>query len=205
MEKQMEILDILAIKKAYLHSLRYLTDEVIGILVGKVDGNQITKVTDAYPLSHSRILAPTLESAMEIIEALIQDKNEKIVGIYEAPLQNQEDLGINSSEIGQRILEKINQNTHVEPIYLKIFDQPQMQDSNQIEDQDETHILTCIVSQLVKNNKDYSFKKLVGSGVCQKLFEQVKQNIQNLQHRKIIDFDSHFEDISLDITNSFVQ
>lgn len=72
-------------RKAFLHACKYVADDLVGILVGKQDSekkNQYTLV-DAFPLFHSRILAPTLEVALTLIEQHIAKQNLKIVGIYE--------------------------------------------------------------------------------------------------------------------------
>jgi hypothetical protein len=39
---------------------------VIGVVVGTVSGNDV-KVTDAYPLFHSKFLTPILETAFEFV------------------------------------------------------------------------------------------------------------------------------------------
>jgi len=43
-----------------------------GVLVGRVNGDKVI-VEDAYPLFHSRVVSPTLESAFELVNT-----NEKL-------------------------------------------------------------------------------------------------------------------------------
>lgn len=76
-------IELLAYKKAYMHALKFIRDDVIGniysfwkenaylfssgVLVGKVENGKPI-VEDAYPLFHSRVVAPTLESAFILVK-----------------------------------------------------------------------------------------------------------------------------------------
>lgn len=57
-----------AYKKAYLHACKYVSEDVIGILVGKIGGSNY-KVEDAFPLFHTRILQCPLEVALDLVQA----------------------------------------------------------------------------------------------------------------------------------------
>ena len=59
-----------------------------GILVGTITNEQFV-VQDAYPLFHSRIMAPTLEAAFQLIDTILL-KNQNILGIYESLVNNHE-------------------------------------------------------------------------------------------------------------------
>lgn len=48
-----------------LHSCKYSSDDVIGILIGNMEKG--IEIVDAFPLFHSRVVLPTLEVALDLI------------------------------------------------------------------------------------------------------------------------------------------
>lgn len=59
------IIESLAYEKIVLHALKYPSQSVTGVLLGKQnDAEKIHLITDAIPLFHGNVLAPMLEIAM---------------------------------------------------------------------------------------------------------------------------------------------
>ncbi|EAR92951.1 Mov34/MPN/pad-1 family protein (macronuclear) [Tetrahymena thermophila SB210] len=201
--EQKQAIELLAYKKAYLHALKYVKDDVIGVLTGKIENGQIT-VEDAYPLFHSRVVSPTLETAFELIEGALKKKKQIIVGLYEALSHPYQAKYL--SEISTRILEKIQKNLSKQPIALRIYDEDKQDQQEEIQ---EYHYLTCEGYKFdLKDSKniDANYEKIQElnpqNGFAK--FEIIKNDISQNKHRFIVDFDAHFEDISLDFTNSFL-
>jgi hypothetical protein len=58
-------------KKMLFHSLKFLTNDTIGILVGSLQENNMFLVEDVYPLTHLRVTAPFLETAISLVINLL--------------------------------------------------------------------------------------------------------------------------------------
>jgi hypothetical protein len=59
------IIESLAYEKIILHALKYPSQSVTGVLLGKSnEAEKAQLITDAIPLFHGNILAPMLEIAM---------------------------------------------------------------------------------------------------------------------------------------------
>jgi len=134
----------IASRKISLHSLKYLTEDVFGIIirqvyshinlgvvVGTVNGNNI-QITDAYPLFHSKFLTPTLETAFEFVniylklfkrykvEALANKKNQNIVGWYEGYVKNNDNATDTFTDITKEVVESMSKNTKF-PLLLSVY------------------------------------------------------------------------------------
>jgi hypothetical protein len=59
-------------KKMIFHSLKFLTNDTIGILVGSLQENKIFLVEDVYPLTHLRVTLPFLETAISLVINLLK-------------------------------------------------------------------------------------------------------------------------------------
>jgi hypothetical protein len=71
-----------AYTKCLLHSIKYSSTHVNGILLGTKTKTKID-ILEAVPLFHSRLsLTPALEVALNIIEHMAHDKQMEIVGYY---------------------------------------------------------------------------------------------------------------------------
>lgn len=72
----MSELSIKAYRKMMLHCLRYASQNVVGVLTG----NKST-IEDAFPLFHTPIVNPSLDIALELVEAQLPE-GQNIVGVY---------------------------------------------------------------------------------------------------------------------------
>ncbi len=100
-------------KKAYLHACKYANDDITGILVGSLNGFNY-KISDAFPLFHTRILQCPLEVALDLITAQLP-KEVEIIGIYEARVAS-----VNVSEIAKELLEVISSKLRKDALYMKV-------------------------------------------------------------------------------------
>ena len=90
--------------------MKYPASPCLGLLLAK--GKSITK---AIPLFHSAPTASVLDAAFFILEkTLLKDGDLKVVGVYEAPQNNDEGL----SHVGQSIMSKILEASVVIKLYL---------------------------------------------------------------------------------------
>ena len=69
----------------HLHSIKYHTFDIIGVLIGKKDGAKVI-VEDAVPLFHQRFQTGTCEVAFDMIESVYLKGDQKIIGRYEGAL-----------------------------------------------------------------------------------------------------------------------
>jgi len=53
----------------HLHAIKYHSFDIIGVLIGKKDGNSVV-VEDAVPLFHQRFQTGTSEIAFDMIESV---------------------------------------------------------------------------------------------------------------------------------------
>ncbi|CAD8075640.1 unnamed protein product [Paramecium sonneborni] len=184
MDQQLEQVSVdiqkIVYKKAMLHACKYSTEDVIGILIGKINDKNIS-IVDAYPLFHSRVSLNILEVSLDIIQSELQS-DIKIIGIYEARANSR---GI-MSEIAQEMLQNINQK---QAILMRI---------SQIELDDSLLLNAKIVS--LNENMKYVINS--SSTLEWKIIEDcLKAGL----HWKIIDFDAHFENVQLNFRNQYLE
>eukprot|EP01080_Neovahlkampfia_damariscottae_P002019 gene2019-1526_t len=90
--------------KILMHSVKYPTQAINGILIGDDSGN----VLDSIPLAHNNLaLTPVLEIGLSIIENYAKEKKQNIVGYYFA---NEREKDETVSEIHLTIFKKIQKN-----------------------------------------------------------------------------------------------
>uniref|UniRef100_V5EP77 MPN domain-containing protein n=1 Tax=Kalmanozyma brasiliensis (strain GHG001) TaxID=1365824 RepID=V5EP77_KALBG len=76
----------LAYKKLVLHTAKYPTARVLGLLLADTASSSTLSITDAIPLSHHwTSLAPMAEVALSLATSYASTKNLTVVGLYEAP------------------------------------------------------------------------------------------------------------------------
>ena len=62
-------------KKITFHASKFLANNVIGIILGKIDKKQnIVEIIEAQPLCHSIPLAPITEMCLEYLDSIHGDK-----------------------------------------------------------------------------------------------------------------------------------
>ena len=71
----------------HLHSIKYHNFDCCGLLVGrKHPDTKRVVVEGAVPLFHQRLMTATTEVAFEMVETLLLEPDQHIIGIYEAAL-----------------------------------------------------------------------------------------------------------------------
>lgn len=76
----------LAYKKLVLHTAKYPTARVFGLLLADTSSSQNVSIVDSIPLSHHwTALAPMAEVALSLATSYASSKNLSVVGVYEAP------------------------------------------------------------------------------------------------------------------------
>jgi hypothetical protein len=108
--------DQVAIKKAVLHGCKYANQDVIGILVGTHSGNH-WHITDAFPISHSRVTAVSVQFAFDVIPRLLKH-GESIIGVYECLIFDEE-LSAQAAHLSSGLREffGIKKNIHMRVSY----------------------------------------------------------------------------------------
>jgi hypothetical protein len=108
-----------AYRKALLHLLKFPTKNCIGIFIGKKSptSSDIVNVTDAIPLFHDHVMAPTLEISLEQVELNLQ-KDEKIIGLYESIILKKNSEAISS--LGMIIAEQIKEKHFSDVLILPV-------------------------------------------------------------------------------------
>ncbi|EGC34969.1 hypothetical protein DICPUDRAFT_79295 [Dictyostelium purpureum] len=98
-----------ALGKIHLHSFKYPSSSVNGILIGKADKNSIL-VKDCIPLFHTQTLLPMFEVAMIQIEKYCRDNNIDMVGFYHSNQSLSIDLEPEpiSKKISERLYNELN-------------------------------------------------------------------------------------------------
>eukprot|EP01017_Pseudomicrothorax_dubius_P000541 TRINITY_DN0_c2073_g1_i2.p1 TRINITY_DN0_c2073_g1~~TRINITY_DN0_c2073_g1_i2.p1 ORF type:complete len:188 (+),score=47.58 TRINITY_DN0_c2073_g1_i2:50-613(+) len=173
-------------KKAAAHVLRYTTEDVIGVLVGRRGPGTVTLV-DAYPLAHGPVMAPLLEIAFELIDAN-KPEGTTIVGLYEAVVKTNRSPTLTPS--GVKVLEVIADRAGADAIALLI-------DQNTANDEE---VITFHARQL--SQKEHRLSEVPESGLSPAFaMSSLEKVIRERQYRSIVDFDAHFEDVSLDFRN----
>lgn len=103
-------LSLVAYKKVMFHCLRYASSNVVGVLVGSKD-----TIKDAFPLFHTPIVNPTLEIALELVEAQLP-ADSKIVGLYYSNVSPYE-----LSDAHDRIAKQIAENSGVRVVLMRVY------------------------------------------------------------------------------------
>eukprot|EP01125_Pyxidicula_operculata_P021192 TRINITY_DN8071_c0_g1_i1.p1 TRINITY_DN8071_c0_g1~~TRINITY_DN8071_c0_g1_i1.p1 ORF type:complete len:189 (+),score=19.17 TRINITY_DN8071_c0_g1_i1:47-613(+) len=178
------VLSYNAYVKLILHSIKFPSSHVIGVLIGKQEGSKIF-ISDSIPLFHNYPLAPMLEASFMQVDILCEEKGEQIVGLY----QGNEDLEANSlSETAKVIADKI-QSTFKPAVAFLIED-------HQIKSKDMAlRVFSNEKSSWTNNtNGNISFD---GKSNLEKLTSLIDNNHQV----KLFDWEEHLFDPKHDWTN----
>lgn len=168
-----------AYTKMMLHSIKYPHSTCSGLLLSAKSSEDKIDITDAIPISHaSHFLEPNIEIAFNSISAYARKQELVIVGYY----QTSNEIDIFSQRIAERISE-----TYPSAVLCLIGssdDNPHQLDPHQLVDGKW-------------RRKSFSLEM-----DCASLDSVIYSNEK--LYRKIVDFDEHFNDISLDWTNASV-
>ena len=95
----------LAYKKLILHTAKYPTARVLGLLLADTTSSSNLTITDSIPLSHHwTALAPMAEAALSLASAFASSKNLAVVGLYEAPeLVSDRNVSQQASKLAEKI------------------------------------------------------------------------------------------------------
>ena len=179
--------------KIMLHCLKHLTSDCYGFLLGKKEGNKYI-VTDAIPLTHDKIFAPSFKVAVSMIKQFFP--KEKIIGFYENLIVNQmkEDGAI--SHQSTYVCEIISKNSKLNPILFQIYSKDSGKKGEAfLEDE-------ILFKEFVLNEDVWSF--VDSKKESDEEFKAMKKFCKNNRQLEIIDFDEHLEDPNLDWRNTFI-
>lgn len=202
--------------KMILHTMKYPFSVCCGLLLspkhspdtetddadGSGDQNEkspVTKIIDVIPLLHtSHYLAPAMEIALNSVAVYTQAQELTISGYYQA---DKFDPPACLDVFGQRVTEKIAETYQNAVLCLVGFELEQQQDSNRSVEPQQTHI--CLEQHHFvdgkwrrKPSQAYSVENDIDILKKRILFTKDKL------YRQIVDFDDHFNNISLDWTNA---
>mmetsp|Transcript_55521 Transcript_55521/g.63739 ORF Transcript_55521/g.63739 Transcript_55521/m.63739 type:complete len:202 (+) Transcript_55521:45-650(+) len=201
MEKKVDIANKVY-KKIYFHCLKYLTDDVFGLIVGKVSGSSV-QITDAYPLYHSRITSPTLEIGLEFIENIANENGEKLLGFYESLVKNSGDSEVKISETAHRLYEGLmdtfaSNSKLTNPIFLSVRDFAE-------EEKADDSKLETKVYHVHRNGSDVKFVDVTGEVGAILTSDKLTEDLEKKNYRKVVDFEEHLENPNADFTNKDIK
>jgi len=184
----------LAYKKLILHTAKYPTARVLGFLLSDPSkSSQDLVISDSIPLSHHwSSLAPMAEAALSLASAYASSRNLAIVGLYEAPeLVSDRTPSPQASKLAEKIATLANK----EALLIFVNNTTLLSSSN--------HALTgYTVSANSSGKGETKPKALQGSALS--LQDQSKaKELEGAVRRdraweRLVDFDDHLEDPSLD-------
>ncbi|EST04733.2 hypothetical protein PSEUBRA_006016 [Kalmanozyma brasiliensis GHG001] len=178
----------LAYKKLVLHTAKYPTARVLGLLLADTASSSTLSITDAIPLSHHwTSLAPMAEVALSLATSYASTKNLTVVGLYEAPEMVSDR---STSQQANKLAEKIASLAGREAVLLLV---------------DNASILSTTqplsAYTVVAGGKgEAKPKALPASAVSlQNAASSLESAVRkDAAWEKIVDFDDHLEDPSLD-------
>jgi len=196
-----------AYAKMILHSCKYVSSAVSGVLLGSLDGD-VVAVEDAVPLFHATLnLVPMLEIALLQLDQYCKSKGLAIVGYY----QGNEGLTSNSmdavaSNIGDKIRAKfpnafvlVIDNTKIHPDLIR----EQLACKVYFPDPKSDNQWRLRSDKSLPATSGEGSDAAVGSSI--ELAAKAKQATANLvqaeAHVKLVDFDAHLDDVALDWMN----
>ena len=106
----------LALRKAILHSLKYMSNDVLGYLT-KSNSSNSNSFEDAYPLSHMRITSPFISTSQELVKEQL-DSNKKIGGIYESITNYQARGDDFVSPIARKLAQVVKSEESLDKVYI---------------------------------------------------------------------------------------
>ncbi|CDU26072.1 uncharacterized protein SPSC_06239 [Sporisorium scitamineum] len=182
----------LAYKKLILHTAKYPTARVFGFLLADPTSSQTLNIVDSIPLSHHwTALAPMAEVALSLATSYASTKNLTVVGLYEAPELVAERT---PSQQAGKLAEKIATLASKEALLLFV--------NNATLLDTRSHSLSAYSVPAASSKGETKPKALQGSTVA--LQDQSKAaELESAVRKqgawdKLVDFDDHLEDPSLD-------
>jgi len=171
--------------KIILHSHKYPSQQVCGILLGK-DSKDV-EITDSVPLFHGHIPAPLLEAALMQLDEHSKSKNLKIIGAYFA---NEHLENNNLSLICMQIGDKIKNETSAACILLV--------DNTQLTLTPKEIAVQLFTNKSKEWNKNLDKLELRDSDTLGLLKAYLSEN----KSWNLNDFDNHLDDCTKDWLNT---
>ncbi|OZJ06206.1 hypothetical protein BZG36_00789 [Bifiguratus adelaidae] len=184
-----------------LHALKYPASEVLGLILGKQEGDdKNVTIETSIPLLHQwTVLTPMLEVALEQADLYATKRNLKISGLYYAGASSS---GLTIPSHVTKIAEKIRNNSTFDTPILAI-------DNNKVKDD---QLDTMLVPFLYKDNQWRAQRTTFGAVDATASVQSISFTLQDKQqslnaieavldkqgYDKLVDFDDHLEDVSLD-------
>eukprot|EP01113_Clastostelium_recurvatum_P022682 TRINITY_DN2712_c0_g1_i1.p1 TRINITY_DN2712_c0_g1~~TRINITY_DN2712_c0_g1_i1.p1 ORF type:complete len:216 (-),score=52.00 TRINITY_DN2712_c0_g1_i1:39-686(-) len=200
-----------SVVKILLHASRHSYSIVSGALVGRKGVDNVIVVEDAFPLAHTNVLAPMFEVAMMQIEEYI-GKGSQIVGYY-CGNELLEDTKPNL--ITKRIADKIATETP-HACLLMIGNRKLGTLSNEVvpfelyskhgsewKVSSSSSSSSSSISQQVEITDPTAMDKVAGY-ISSSTSKGAGNKHQQQQAPSVVDFDTHFDDVSKDWTNSHI-
>uniref|UniRef100_A0A7S3HWZ1 MPN domain-containing protein n=2 Tax=Favella ehrenbergii TaxID=182087 RepID=A0A7S3HWZ1_9SPIT len=199
-----------AVNKTLAHVLKHHKNDCVGVLLGSGIGSGQVEVNDVVPLFHDRIMVSAMEAALEMVEAHYDgDDARKIVGVYDAPIRgidptsNQvaSTLALNLAEQIKQAngtLDAIIMNVKVPPSRDTEGEEPKTREISAEEAESlQTVILSAYSCQSVTQAKKIGMQTSVKPEIAMR--EMVSNPSRH--YLEVVDFDEHFDNVSLDWTN----
>ncbi|KAI9016411.1 hypothetical protein CLU79DRAFT_706805 [Phycomyces nitens] len=161
-----------------LHAAKHSASTVCGVLLGKVDAQEV-QVISAIPFFHHwTALTPMLETALQQTEIYASRNDLKIVGWYQA---NEHDDDVTVHENAIKVTDLIRQ--RIPQAIIFIVSHPGI--NYRCENQWRAHKIAFTK----ESNIEFTYEETV---------PKVRGLFSTSAYNKVIDFDDHLEDVSLD-------
>jgi len=185
----------IAYRKMALHSLKYITEDVYGVLVGTVNQNNV-QVQDVYPLFHSKFLTPLLETSFEFVDAITSKKNQVIIGWYESCVKNNENTTNVVTDVSHEVVENLSSKIPF-PLLFSIKEIA-------VEDPEQPNNLEVRALLGKSGASGYEFQD-ISTGI-ENRFEMgtVDQDLISENHLRLVDFQTHLNNVESDFRNEFI-
>lgn len=181
-----------AFSKMVMHTMKYPHSICSGLLLSpkpETDGEDKTRIIEAIPISHaSHCLAPNIEIAFNSVSIFAQEQELVISGYYQTDRYNDSTCPDNFS---QRVTEKICE-TYPNAVLCFVSFEGLLAQSLL-----DPHLL---IDGKWRRKPPHSFRIECDPEI---IAENILYSKERL-YRKIVDFDDHFNNISLDWTNSAI-
>ncbi|XP_062501164.1 ER membrane protein complex subunit 8-like [Corticium candelabrum] len=188
-------LSVVAYSKIVLHACRYPHRGVNGVLLGHVDDGDVLRLVDAVPLFHFALgLVPMLEVALCQIEIYTRKMSLQIVGYYQA---NEHLEDSSPDTIAYRIADKIRENVMScrSPVLLMVHNW------NFGLTTGDVPLKAYCLGHEGKSWKKQEWEDGILEGGASTL-QFVSGLVTSKEHEKLVDFDTHLNDITQDWLNS---
>ena len=180
--------------KMMLHCMKHTSSDCFGFLIGNKENNSYT-ISDAVPLTHDKIFAPSLEVAVKMISMYMSNEG-SIVGLYENLMCNQMKSDSMISPTGSYICELISKMTKNMPVLLEVSSKDNTKDKV-IEDE-------IFVKEYVYNDKG-GFDYVEDRKESEEEYKEIGRYLKGFYQNDIVDFDEHLLNSNLDWRNTFIK